>query len=92
MTMMMRMRRRGECTLQNEKRRRLPCQAGELNDDDDDEKEEEVYTAQGKEVAEITLPGRRRKLVTATGYSPTSDSGESNLGTSFVMQNTKYKI
>ena len=48
-------------------------------------------------MAEITLPGRRRKLVTATGYSPTSDSGESNLGTSFVMQNAemqnaKFKI
>ena len=65
------------------------------NDDDDEEEHEEekgVYTVEGKEVAEITLPGRRRKLVTATGYSPTSDSGESNLGTSFVMQNTKCKM
>ena len=44
---------------------------------------------QGKE-AEITLPGRRRKLVTATGYSPTSDSGESNLGAKYKIQSEKY--
>ena len=44
---------------------------------------------QGKE-AEITLPGRRRKLVTATGYSPTSDSGESNLGAKYKILSGKY--
>ena len=46
---------------------------------------------QGKE-AEITLPGRRRKLVTATGYSPTSDSGESNLGAKYKIQSEKYRV
>ena len=51
-------------------------------DEDNDEDEDRGVTLykekQGKE-AEITLPGRRRKLVTATGYDPTSDSGESSL-------------
>ena len=61
----------------------------ERTDEDEDEdkaedEDEEMGVVEGKE-AEITLPGRSRKLVTATGYSPTSDSGESNLG-------AKYKI
>ena len=38
------------------------------------------------------MPGRRRKLVTATGYSPTSDSGESNLGAKYKIQSEKYRV
>ena len=37
------------------------------------------------------MPGRRRKLVTATGYSPTSDRGESNLEICKFNIKLKYK-
>ena len=63
---------------QDKEKRRLPCQAGEFKEKGEDEEESQ----QGKGKEEITLPGRRRKLVTATGYSPTSDRGESNLSIS----------